>query len=227
MTILANGVSPATSTVPLPDKEARDYALERLRDYICSLVFRRTNAPGQPSIPFQLPPTSVLIQQPDAMKDLPLPGVGIVPGRGFENSYGLGPPELVDATVGIGGPQTALLRIGEYTEQVTIEVWGSKVAERRALMAGLKAALRAGDSSAAIFLHLPDYWGIRASFLLDESQYIDGDEVLRNRRRAHLFVTMTVPQVVLTNARELQPAVSMTVLDGNGQLTLDCEPRED
>jgi hypothetical protein len=90
------------------------------------------------------------------------------------------------------------------------------------LVAGLKAAFRANDGSSAIFLSLPAYYNETAAFELIESQYIDGDEVSRNRRRAHLMVTMRVCEVTLVNVRQMNADVATTVLDGNVFLTLDC-----
>jgi hypothetical protein len=216
-------VYPPQPLQPLPTKDAREYGLERLRDYICSLRFYRSNAPGQPPIPFALPETSVLIQQPDDLKDLPLPGIGIVPGNGTHEPFGLGPPSILDETEGVAGPGTALQLSGEYREQVVIEVWGSKKAERRALMAGLKTALRASDGSSAIYLTLPDYYDTTVGFELVESLYIDGDEVARNRRRGHIVVDMRVYELAVVNVRELIVSAHTTVLDGNVVLTLDSE----
>lgn len=217
-----NVVYPEQETPQLPDRDARDYALRRLRDYICSLVFRRTNAPGMEPIPFRLPPESVMIEQPDDVRDAPLPGVGFIPGRGVHETFGLGPPVVIESSKGIAGPDTALLRNGDYVETFTIEVWGSKKAERRALLAGLKSALRASDGSSGIYLSLPDYFNQTAGFELIESQPIDADEVSRNRRRAHLMVTMRVCEVTLINVRPMKADVTTEVLDGNLFTTLDC-----
>lgn len=217
-----NNVYPPQATPPLPDKEARDYALEALKAYICSLIFQRTNAPGLPPIPFQLPPDSVQIEQPDDIEDLAMPGIGIIPGRAVSETYGLGPPVILDKTEGIAGPGTALQRQGDHVESIIIEAWATKKAERRALAAGIKAALRASDGSSSIYLHLPNYWGMTAGFELDETLRIDGDEVSRNRRRAHVFVTMRICEVALTNVRTLNTTLDTTVLDGNVFLTLDC-----
>lgn len=215
-------VFPEQAAQPLPDKDARDYALERLKEYFCALIFQRTGGIGEPSIAFQLPEDSVHIAQPDDIKNLPLPGIGIIPGRGVHETYGLGPPVMLEKSVGIAGPGTALLRRGDYVENFVVEVWGSKIAERRALLAGLKSALRASDSSSSIYLSLPSYFDMTAGFMLNESQPIDGDEVSRNRRRGHLMVELRVCEVTLTNVRELNTSVGTTVLDGNLTMGLDC-----
>lgn len=208
-------VWPPKPALPLPDKDPREHALERLREYICALEFMRTGDVGGKPIPFRLPLNTVFIAQPDSLVDLPLPGVGIVPGRGAHNTFGLGPPEVRDETFNVFAPGTAVAQLGEYSEVITIEVWGSKIAERRALMAGLKQAFRASDSSTAIYLSLPSYFGSVASFELVESLYIDGDEVARNRRRGHLFLNMRVCELALVNVVSLQVLDEVTVIDGN------------
>lgn len=226
MTLLANNqlgvVQPPRAAPPLPDKDAREYALERLRDYICALEFRRTNAPGQPAIGFQLPEASVQIQQPDDLVDLPLPGVGIVPGFGVHDTLGLGPPQVLEETRDQFAPGTALVLLGEYTERIAIEVWGSKVAERRGMMAGLKSALRASDTSSAVYLTLPDYYDMTAAFELLESQYVEGDEPARNRRRSHVFVLLRVCEVRLVNVVPLNVSAEVLTLDGSVVSAIDC-----
>lgn len=215
-------VYPPQAAPLLPDRDARDYAMEALKRYLCALVFRRTNADGLEPIPFQLPLDSVQVQQPDDPKDLPLPGIGIIPGRGIHEQFGLGPPTTLDGSDDVAGPGTALLHLSDYIEPFIIEVWGSKKAERRALVAGIQAAMRQSDGSQAIYLNLPEYYGMTASFYLDATQYIDGDEVSRNRRRAQLSVLLTVCEVAVTNVRPLNASIEMTVLDGNLVATLDC-----
>ncbi len=218
-----NVVWPPLPAPDLPHKDARTYALERLRDYICALIFQRTGGIGEPPIPFSLVPENVHLNQPDDITDLALPAIGVIPGRGTHESYGLGPPQLIEGTDGVGGPGTMLLRQSEYNETFVLEVWGSKIAERRALMAGLKAAFRQNDGSYELKMLLPDYFNIVASYSLNESQYIDGDEPVRNRRRGHLLIQLRVDEVVPVNVRPLTAIVEPTVLDGNTHLALDCE----
>lgn len=218
-----NQVWPLVPPPPLPDKDARDYALEVLRDYICALEFQRTGAVGGPTIAFTLPEKSVCIYQPDDIKDAPLPGIGVVPGLGVHDSYGLGPPPLIDGTEDIAGPGTQLQLQSEYVEPFVLEVWGSKHAERRALMAGLKAALRASDGSYSIGLKVPAYYDQVAIFTLNNSQYVDGDEVSRNRRRGHLMIELRIDEVQVVNVRPITPSVDLKVLDGNVYPALDSD----
>lgn len=221
-----NAVWPPLPAPPLPHKDARAYALERLREYICALVFYRTGAvdptPGPP-IPFQLPVASVHLAQPDDITNLDMPAIGVIPGRGVHETYGLGPPDIIEGSDGLAGPGTVLLRQSEYIETFILEVWGSKNAERRALMAGLKAAFRNSDGSYAIRMQLPAYYDIIATYSLNESQYIDGDEPVRNRRRGHLMIEMRVDEVMPTNVRPLTAIVETTVLDASASVALDCQ----
>lgn len=215
-------VWPAMPAQPLPDRDARDYALNALRKFFSYLVFQRTNAKNLPPISFQIPKDSIQIYQPDDIKNAPLPGIAFLPGRGVHDTYGLGPPEVVEATAGIAGPNTALVRSGVYNETITVEVWGSKIAERRAIVAGLKSAMRMSDRTSAIRLKVPDYFNQTATFSLSESQYVDGDEVSRNRRRAFLMLDMSICEVFVTNVVNLRSDATYQILDGNINLTLDC-----
>lgn len=198
----------------LPDKDAREHALERFADFISLLVFQRTGSIGGKPISFRVPRESVHIFQPDDVKDLTFPCIGILPGRGVHESYGLGPPVMLDDTVDLFGKGTVLVRQSDYTETIVVEVIGAKHAERRAIVAGLKEALRAVDDSYATRMILPDYFDQVAEFSLNDSQYIDDDHAVRNRRRAHLFVDLVVPEVFLVRYREFRPEVAVEVEDG-------------
>jgi hypothetical protein len=216
-------VLPARPLPNLPDRDARDHGLDVLRKYIAALVFRRTNAPGQPPIPFQIPIESIHKDQPDDVTSLNLPAIGFIPGVGRHETFGLGPPKLLESTTGVFGPGTALLHVSDYIERFTIEVWSSKIPERRAIVAGLKVALRASDASSAIYLKSPDYYGMPACVSLLESQYIDDDAAVRNRRRAFLMVELTVCEVAPINIVALQPRHEAVVLDGNIELTVNSK----
>lgn len=224
-----NDVLPRRPRPPLPDRDARDYALRRLREFLSVLNYRRTAAPGEEPIAFRIPKSNIHVYQPDDIVNLPLPGFAFVPGRGFHETYGLGPPAILESTRDVYGPGTALVRFSDYVETFTLECWAGKHAERRAMMAGVKTALRQNDGSYAIKLTLPEYFDQVAEFSLDESYYVDGDQVVRNRRRGHLFVGLRVVEVGLANFNELNPVLQgpggvadVEVLDGNLYPTLDC-----
>lgn len=213
---------PAAPAQKLPDKDARYYALNALRTFISLLIFHRTNAPGERPIPFVVPKGSIMTEQPDDLRSAPMPGIAFLPGRVSHDTFGLGPPVAIEGTEDLHGDGTVLVRGGEHIETIILELWGSKIAERRALLAGLKVALRSDDGSTSIRLKLPEYYDQVVSFSLVDSQNIDGDEVSRNRRRAHIFLEMSVCEVFLVNTTTFEPTVDCQILDGNVNPALDC-----
>lgn len=214
-------VYPIQEQPDLPDKDAREYALERLQEYLSTLVFRRTGGEGQRAKGFKIPKDDIHIFQPDDLVNATIPGIGIIPGRATHETYGLGPPSVIDGTEGVLGPGTALLRLADHIETITLEAWGSHHPERLAILSGLKQALRANDGSSSIWLSLPDYFGMAAEFAMMESQPVDGDEVLRNRRRGHIFVRMQVCEAIPVLVRQMNASLQTTVLDGNLYPTLE------
>ena len=205
----------------LPDADARDYALRRFRDFLASLIYQRRGENGL-TIPFRLPKTSIHVYQPDDVRTVALPGFGFVPARGVHDAISLGPPTVIDSSKDVYGQGTVLVRKSDYTETFALEAWGSKHAERRALIAGVTPRCAPSDSSYALQLKLPQYFNQVASYSLDESQYVDDDNTVRNRRRGHLFIKLQVCEVGLINYTNLNAQLSIEVLDGNLYPTLDC-----
>jgi len=196
-------------SAPLPDFAARDYALERLRTFLSLVTFSRTGGVNEAPIAYQLPKASIFIEQPDDPQNLHFPAIGILPGRGVHDTLGLGPADLLDETLDVYGPGTALLHQGEYTEPLTFELWGNHPAERRSLLAGLQALFRLSERSQALTLTLPDYYDRVVTFRLDESQNVDDPDIVRGRRRAQVAVEMCLPEVLLVNALTLRPALTI------------------
>jgi hypothetical protein len=197
-------VYPPRSAQPLPDFDARTHALRRLREFISVLDLRRTGMKGQTK-QYRIPIRDIHYEQPDSVKDLAFPGVGMLPGRGRSTPYGLGAPRIDEGSIDVYGVGTALVCLSEYVEQFTIELWASQRAERRSLVAGITTALRSSETSYSIRLTLPNYFNRVATFALDDQQYVDDPDVVRGRRRAHLIVTLSVPEVVLVNVSRLRP----------------------
>jgi len=227
--VAAGTVWPPRPPPVLPDKDARDLALERLALYMSCLTFRRTMEKNAPPQKFRIPRERVHVYQPDDVHRLEFPAIGIVHGQGFHEYYGLGPPEFVPGSEGKAGPGTGLLRLSDYVERVTIEVMAHKHSFRRAIVAGLTAALRGSMTSSRIQLHVPGYYGIPASFSLEETMYLDEPDNVRNRRRAHLFVEMRINEVQPVTAVPMQPPIvdfgggpnDDNIFDGNYYLDLN------
>ena len=218
-----NVVMPPRPVPDLPDADARDYALYRFRDFLSCLIYRRRMAEGSPPNPFRVPKKSIHVHFPDDIKRATLPGFGMIPGAGIHDSAPeLGPPRILEDSKDKFGPGTVLIRKSDYEETFTLEAWGAKHAERRALMAGVKCALRSSDRSYALQLTLPDYFNAVASFELDDSQYVEDDNTVRNRRRGHLFIKLNVCEVGLVNVVDINPQFELEVLDGNVHAQLDC-----
>jgi hypothetical protein len=193
-------VWPVRAEKPLPATDTRTIVLRRFRQFLSLLRFRRPgNAPGQ-TIEFRVPAENIHIEQPDNVKELRFPGIAILPGRGTSEPIGLGPPKVLEDTWNVYGADTVLVQQGEYTEDFTVEVWGSQRAERRALIAGISAALRSADDSYSTRIKLPEYYDRVCEFWLSGQQHIDDPDVVRGRRRGHLFVGMRVAEVQLINA---------------------------
>lgn len=203
-------VFPSRPLQPLPDFDARTHALRRLREFISVLDLHRTGMKGGQPIRYRIPIENIHIEQPDSVVDLKMPGVAFLPGRAEHFSYGLGSPELCEESIDLFGKGTALAKLSEHVEQIIVELWASERAERRSMVAGISTAFRMCSTSYALRLTLPNYYGLNATFALDSTQYIDDPDVVRGRRRAHLLVTMSVPEIVLVNVERLHPMVAVT-----------------
>lgn len=200
---------PPFPVVPLPDVDARTQALRVLAQWFSSLEYRRTMAPGQPSQPFSLGADRVFIEQPDNVEGLDFPSIVMLPGRGQYLVRGLGGAEPDDATATVDG--LALLVPWDYTELVTVEGWGSKMAERRSIVAAIEVAMGSYEGTTDLRLVMPDYFGLVATFSLMERENLDDLEVARGRRRVHLFIQVTVPVVVSARFAPLRPFVDLEV----------------
>lgn len=216
---------PGAAFVGSPTLDARTAALLRLKLFVSLLRFFRAGDRGGPPAEFRVPLDNVLEEWPDAEKDLKLPAFAFLPGPGISEGIALGGPLLCEESVGRYGPNTALEQTGVYREQLTIEAWSSPKAERRGLVAGLKLALLSGAGT--IRMRLPDYYDQIATFLLEETLYVDDPDVIRGRRRAQLKVAMTVPEVRLVSYPTLRVIVEVRVRDrgdcGEGEVIVETE----
>ena len=195
---------------PLPSLDIRTIALRKFAEFLSLLKFQRAgDSPGN-TIEFQIPIEQIYIEQPDNLDELKFPSIGFLPGRGVSEPMGLGPPEPLDDTLHVFGRDTILLQPGEYNEEFTIEVWGTKKAERRALIAGISSALRYSQVSYPIRIEIPEYYNRVVEFTLEGNEHIDDGDIVRGRRRGHLFVTMRLPEVQLINiAQILKPIITI------------------
>lgn len=198
---------------PLPTEDGRTIALRLFGDFLATLQFRRSGGKDKSPIEFKIPRKDIHIEQPDHVEDMKFPSIAFVPGRGVFASFGLGPPQIKDDTIDKFAPGTALLESAEYNERFTLEVWGSKRGERRAVMAGIEAAMLRQESSYSLILLLKDLFDTTAEFSIEERENIDDPDVVRNRRRGHFYVDLSVCVVQLVNIVTMRPFVVTEVED--------------
>lgn len=229
-TVPLGEVYPPQPPRPLPDKDPREYALERLKEYLARLKFRRTMAAGQQPRGFRVPRERIHLYWPDSPVQVVTPSIAFVPGRGTHDYLGIGAPVICQGSVDVFGPGTVLVYLSDYVETFTVEVAAAKHAVRRAVVAGIKVALRIGDTSTVASFNLPDYYNVVARFSLDESEVADNPDAVKNRRIAQLFVEMRVPEVFLIDYTLLRPVVDLggldatRVFDGNVYADLEGTP---
>ncbi len=208
----------ATGTF-LPDTDARAIGIARLLEFFARLRFTRYVGPGLEPQPYNIPKESLLDEQPPDIVKLLMPAISVLPTIGTTSSGGLGPATIDDDTIDKFGPGTALLDKGTYTEILNLEVWASSKIERRSIVAGVTAALTCSEDSYGMRLTLPDYFGLIADYTLQESggssQYVDDPDVIRNRRRAMIFVEMRVPVAQLVRATRMKPRIQVDAIAPN------------
>lgn len=199
----------ADPSPPLQRRDARERALRTLQRFISLLVFSREgDVPGGEPVRFRIPEDRIHVYQPDDVRQRSQQGssLGILPGRARHEAYGLGPSEVLEDTADQFGDGLVLVRRSDHVELVGIEVFTAKHPERQGVVAGLKEVFGMDDRSGALLLTCDDYFDQVASFRLDESEPIDDPDGTLNRRRAHLYVLLQVPEVALVRYR------GMTVL---------------
>lgn len=216
---------PRTDAPGLPDKGAREVALRRFADFLSRLPFMRTMR-GPPQ-PFLVPRKQIHVNQPDsvvgASGGTKLPTIAFLTSTADETDSGwLGPADIIDGTEDLYAPDTALFYLGWHTENIPLEVVAAKPATRRAIVEGIKQVLRSADGSSSLTLSLPDYFDQEATFTLLASEYIEDQDAVRNRRRGHLTIQLSMPEVMLANALTLVPFAQVTTLD-TGPLSIDAE----
>jgi len=170
-------------------------------------------APGQPPQEFAITPDRVFVEMPDNVERLDFPSIGLLPGRGQYITRGLGGADVVEETDGIAGPGTALIIPYDYQELFTIEGWGSKISERRSIVAAIETAIGTYSGTTDLRLILTDYFDLVAEFAIMERENLDDLEVARGRRRVHLYVQLLVPVVRLARFPRITAFVNLTVND--------------
>ncbi len=225
-------VSPPRTDAPnLPDKGARFHALSRFLDFCAALPFMRTMQ-GEPQA-FRVPRAQMFVDQPDSVvgapDGAPLPTLAFLTSENddmSEEDGWLGPSQIMDETANVFAPNTVLFWVGDLIEDVILEVVSDKPAKRRAIIEGLKQALRSSDDGGALRLVLPGYFNQIATFTYQTAEYEQEPDAVRNRRRARLKINLYVPEVMLANAVTFLPFITVTTgvdVDTSGDVDADAD----
>ncbi len=183
----------------LADFDARHVALETFKLYINRLTFSRTGEPGAPSVPYRIGLDRIHTEQPNDPTILRFPSISMIGSEAEVDTYGLGPPQMDEATADVFGAGTVLVSLSEHVEELNVELWADEIPQRRSLVSGMHEAMMPLETSASLMLKLPSYYDRVASFSLMGVTYIDDPDVIRGRRRAQLRVLLNVPTVALVN----------------------------
>jgi hypothetical protein len=185
-----------------------------LAQWLSALAYRRTMGVGMPSEQFFITPDRMFIEQPDNVEGFQFPAIGVLPGRGQYLTRGIGGTEPDDESATSEG--LALLVPYDYQELITVEVWGSKKSERRAIVAAIEVAMGTYEGTTDLRLIMADYYGLVVTFSLMERENLEETETVRGRRRAHLFLQMTVPVVAEAKFLTLLPGIETDVSGSTG-----------
>lgn len=198
-----------------PATTPRKRALRALATYFSRLIFSREgDAPETPPKRFRVPVTNIRMEQPDDVKEMRLPAIGIIPVPGlYGQEQGLGPAQECEASFGVWAPNTVLLDLGVYVEEFVLETWSNYDPEREAMLAGLRVAMQPLEETSSLRLKLPNYYNLVASFDLVSGHAVDDVDVVRGRRRALPSILMRVPEVLLVDAVTFKPYIQVEVVE--------------
>ncbi len=202
-------VFPSLPLKPLPDKGSRYHALSRLKEFIGRLTFQRTIAEGKTQS-FKVPRDKIQIYTPDTVQEDPkLPGIAFIPGPySYDEKwmYSLGRPEEDENTIDKYGKGTALVLLGYYVEDFTIESVANKYPAVRGINEGIRQAMRQFTYTGLLYLMCPDYFDQEACFDISSGAGHSPDVAseVSGRRTAHLQVNMWIPEVVLIDYKTMR-----------------------
>lgn len=206
-------VDPPKPDLPPPARAGRSAAIKSLGDYLCARTYWRSGGTDKPLIPFRVPREQFLDEWPDDDVDLVFPSIGVEPDLGNYESIGLG-SYIREETRDQFGPGTVIQQQGEYIENLQVQIWASKKAERAALVQGIEDGMIPTEQRYGLYLKMPGYYNGAARFSLMSRKNID-EEAAQGRRTALLTIELCFCVVRLVRCVDLRPVV---VFDGIGEL---------
>jgi hypothetical protein len=190
--------------------DGRTVALETLAAYIATLDFFRPGDTGGPPTKFRIPESNFHIEWPDYVEEMVFPSIAVVHSRASYDVIGL-VSYVEESTRDVYAPGTVLQWQAEYVETINLEVWTSKKAERRSLLAGLETAFSPTEQMSGLRFRMPNYFNELVCFTLLRREVMDEPDSPKNRRRAQLEMQMRFNIVSLVNYTTMKPQVQVTV----------------
>lgn len=109
-----------------------------------------------------------------------------------------------------------LVRLSEFTANLTVEVWANDIEERMALMAMLERDLSPVDWMYGVRLRLPHYFNVHASYEPGPSSYTDSDEeAIKRYRKATVRVSAACAVIRLSTFPAAKPWLKVNVAESN------------
>src|SRR5208282_3391326 len=195
---------------PFLSIDGRTAALHVLREYITNLTFYRFAGPNAPPIAFGIKRENFAIEQPDYVEDEVFPSIAIIADRADYDIIGL-VSYVEEDTRDVYGQGTVLQWQSEYTETINLEIYSSKKAERRAILAGLETAFSPTEQYSGLRFKMPEYYDELVCFTLNRREIMDDADSSRNRRKAQLEMEMRFNIVALVNYVDAYPQIKVNV----------------
>lgn len=200
-------------------EDGRTVALKTLRKYFADLTFYRPGGRDErsgarlPAIPFQVPAERIHVEWPDDEVNLQLPSIAMLATQPADY-------EAIGMTVYIDessrdrfGKGTVVIWLGEYVEELAVELWSDTKAHRRGMLVGIEQALSPYELMAGIRFLMPDYYDQLCCFELLTREVVDDEEAVRIRRKARFVVRLRFNCVAVVNVEEIDWSFALTVKD--------------
>ncbi len=198
-----NQVWPPQTPPGLKDNSARDYALDRLFDYLSHVVWRHTGTEGS-TVEFEIERCRMFVEQPESSVKLKFPAVAVLPNTNAPEAPWLHSPVVLEDTYDRFGEKTVLVKTAELSEDIVLDMWFETRAQRRAVQAGLEGPVLTTEMG-PLYLTLPDYFDRVAVFNFVSSRRFDGDFAVKNRRELQVTINLRVECVFLVLMRDFEP----------------------
>lgn len=189
--------------------DGRTVALRILKRYLRELTFYlpggRDPNTGKAcaDVPFRFREDDIHVEWPDNEEDLRFPSIVFLStGAAKYDAIGL-TTYVEEKTRDVYAPGTVLQWMSEFTENFVIEIWATKRAERRSVLAGIEAAVTPTEQMYGLRFRMPDYFNELVCFTAMGREIFDEPDAVRGRRRARINMEMRFNQVRLVNYAEL------------------------